>query len=331
MNGTLPPELAVLGPCTGRVEGNADTAVVVYRPAAGGLDIAQWATEHRPHLMDALATYGAVLVRGVVHEAALLNEVAGRIGGELLTYNERSTPRTQVSGNVYTSTEYPAAQTIVQHNESAYSDGYPLWLFFASTVAAETGGETPLADSRAVARRLPASLVGRFRAKGVLYTRAYREGMGLTWQESYQTEDRAKVEEYCRSHGIEWTWTEDGLRTRHRRPALITDPRTGEESWFNQAHLFHSSNLPKETREALEEMFDPEDMPRGAYYGDGTPIPDEELDLVRQAFEDSAFAFPWVEGDLLMVNNLLVSHGRRPYTGKRTTLVAMAGNGHGDA
>ncbi|MFE2289627.1 TauD/TfdA family dioxygenase [Streptomyces sp. NPDC059452] len=334
MTELLPERIAPLGGFTGRVDGTDRTKVVVYEAedGAAGTDIVRWATEHRPALLQALDHHGALLVRGVVDNAALLNEVAGRIGGELLDYTERSTPRKQVDGNVYTSTEYPANQTIVQHNESAYSRNYPRWLFFASAVAALTGGETPLADSRSVLDRLPADLVSRFRDKGVLYTRSYREGMGLTWQESYQTEDRAEVERYCDANGIAYTWTDDdGLRTRHHRPALITDPVGGRESWFNQAHLFHVSSLPPATRAALAEMFDEEDMPRNAYYGDGTPIPDEEMKLVNDAFEECLYAFPWKRGDLLVVKNILVSHGRSPYTGPRQTLVAMAGRGGDEA
>ncbi|MFG3497209.1 TauD/TfdA family dioxygenase [Streptomyces sp. NPDC047928] len=332
----LPERLRALGGFTGRLDGTDHTKVVVYEAADAAAtritDFAQWAEDHRDALMESLDTHGALLVRGVVDNAALLNEVAGRIGGELLTYTERSTPRSQVDGNVYTSTEYPANQTIVQHNESAYSRNYPRLLFFASVIAAETGGETPLADSRSVLDRLPADLVARFRDKGVLYTRCYREGMGLTWQESYQTEDRADVERYCDANGIEYTWTDDdGLRTRHRRPAVVTDPVSGRESWFNQAHLFHSSSLPPAARAALTEMFDEEDMPRGAYFGDGTPITDEEMKQINDAFEECVHAFPWVRGDFLVVKNILVSHGRRPYTGERQTLVAMAGLGGDDA
>jgi len=331
MNGPVPAPPAVLGDCRGRLDGTSLTALAVYEPDTDGLDAQRWAAEHRTRLMEILAVHGAVLVRRAAYDAATLNAVAGAVGGELLTYTERSTPRSKVSGNVYTSTEYPANQTIVQHNESAYSAGYPRWLFFASVVPAETGGETPLADSRSVVDELPTGLVARFREKGIVYTRAFREGMGLTWQESFQTEDRHQVETYCRTHGIEYTWTEDdGLRTRHHRPALVTDPVSGRESWFNQAHLFHTSNLPPATREALGEMFAEEDMPRSAYYGDGTPIADEDMDLVRAALDKCVHAFPWERGDLLMVNNLLVSHGRRPYTGQRQTLVAMAGKG-GDA
>ncbi|MEK8173013.1 TauD/TfdA family dioxygenase [Streptomyces sp. M19] len=71
-----------------------------------------------------------------------LDRVAASVGGGLLEYTERSTPRSRVSGRVYTSTEYPAAQPIVQHNENAYSHSFPHWLFFAALETATTGGET---------------------------------------------------------------------------------------------------------------------------------------------------------------------------------------------
>lgn len=319
-----PTYMATLGECAGHVEGTSHTGVVVYEPPPAGLDTTQWVTEHRSQLVDALEGFGAVLVRRAIDSAEALDEVAVCVGGELLDYTERSTPRTRVSGHVYTSTEYPAAQTIAQHNENAYALSYPRWLFFAALEAATTGGETPLADSRAVARHLPQALVDRFRDKGVSYSRTYREGMGLTWQEAYQTDDPREVETYCAEHDIDVKWTADGLRTQQHGPALVTDPRSGQESWFNQAHLFHSSNLPPDVRESLAEMYAEEDMPRAARYGDGTTIPDEDMDLIRAAYDACAFAFPWERGDLLLVNNLLVSHGRRPYTGSRRTLVAMA-------
>ncbi|CAM5231048.1 hypothetical protein SANTM175S_04757 [Streptomyces antimycoticus] len=32
----------------------------------------------------------------------------------------------------------------------------------------------------------------------------------------------------------------------------------------------------------------------------------------------------WHTGDLLLIDNMLVAHGRRPYTGTRRVLVAMS-------
>lgn len=168
--------------------------------------------------------------------------------------------------------------------------------------------------------------MSRFRDLGVLYTRCYMAGMGLTWQEAFQTEERAKVEEYCHANGMEFEWFgEDELRTRSRRPAVVTDPDSGQEVWFNQAHLFHLSNLPTNVAAALSAMYEERDYPRHSFYGDGTPLAEDDLALIRTAYDDTVYATPWETGDLLVVNNLRVSHGRQPYEGARKIMVAMAG------
>jgi len=54
-----------------------------------------------------------------VNGAAEFEQFIQAISGELIEYSYRSTPRSQVSGNIYTSTEYPADQSIPLHNEMA--------------------------------------------------------------------------------------------------------------------------------------------------------------------------------------------------------------------
>jgi alpha-ketoglutarate-dependent taurine dioxygenase len=42
--------------------------------------------------------------------------------------------------------------------------------------------------------------------------------------------------------------------------------------------------------------------------------------------EQKSVLFRWQEGDLLLLDNVLVSHGRMPFTGPRKILVAMSEN-----
>lgn len=54
---------------------------------------------------------------------------SGPVSGDLLEYRERSSPRTHVEHNIYTSTEYPAHHPIFLHNENSYAHTWPLNLF----------------------------------------------------------------------------------------------------------------------------------------------------------------------------------------------------------
>ncbi|UOZ04670.1 TauD/TfdA family dioxygenase [Amycolatopsis sp. WQ 127309] len=303
----------------GQLEGNEHTRIAVHQVP----DLA-WVEAHLPQLQAHLRDHGAILLRGLPVDLDLFNRVTETIGGALLTYTERSTPRSAVAGNIYTSTEYPPAESIPMHNENSYSAHWPARLFFLCDTPAATGGATPIADSRAMFRLLPQDLRDRF-SGGVAYTRAFREGLGLTWQEAFQTDDRAVVEEYCARNGQTLEWTDEGLRTRHVRPSFVDEPHTGETVWFNQANLFHVSSLGEEVSEALLELYPEADLPRNAYFADGSPIPITDLEKIREVYAEVSYAFPWQAGDVMVVNNMLAAHGREPFTGKRRILVAMTG------
>jgi alpha-ketoglutarate-dependent taurine dioxygenase len=198
-------------------------------------------------------------------------------------------------------------------------------LWFLCTKAAKQGGETPIADSRAVFNRIDPKIRERFMQKKVRYTRNYGLGLDLSWQNAFQTESKSEVEAYCRGAGIEFEWLDEAhLRTHQVCQAVASHPKTGEMVWFNQAHLFHLSNLKPEIRESLLTLFKEADLPRNAYYGDGTSIEPAVLDEIREIYRQEAVLFPWREGDMLMLDNMLIAHGRAPFVGPRKVVVGMA-------
>jgi alpha-ketoglutarate-dependent taurine dioxygenase len=305
--------------------GNSSLPLLI-RPTVEGLDPWNWAVANRDFLREKLLQHGGLLLRdfGLADTAGF--ERFMRIAcGELLEYRERSSPRNRVEGNIYTSTEYPANQSIFLHNENSYQKSFPLKIGFFCVVPPSHGGETPIADVRKVFHRVPAAIGDKFATKKVMYVRNFGSGFGLPWQTVFQTQDKAEVERYCAQAGLHVEWKEnDGLRTKQVRPAVARHPQSGEMVWFNHATFFHVSTLPSSIRESLLREFKEEDLPVNTYYGDGSSIEESTLDELRGIYADETVTFQWQRGDLLMLENMLVAHGRAPFEGERRIVVGMA-------
>src|ERR1044072_8443716 len=289
-------------------------------------DLVEWATWHREEVEMRLRESGGILFRGFrIEGPEKLEALIRSFSGRLLDYSYRSTPRTVVSGKISPSTESPAHQTIPLHNENAYAHDWPMKIWFFSLQCAVNGGETPLADSRRVYKRIPRNVRERFERLGVTYVRNYGSGFDLPWQEVFPTTSRTDVEVFCAATGIQFEWLlDDRLRTRQTCRAVASHPTTAEMVWFNQAHLFHVSRLQAEVREALLSVFSEEDLPRNVYYGDGSAIDPADLDCICEAYEQEKIVFPWSTGDVLLLDNMLAAHGRHPFTGARKVVVGMA-------
>lgn len=305
---------------------NDEMFPLVIGPNLENFNLASWAESNKPFIESELLKHGAILFRGFsVETVDQFTQFVRSISPDLLDYTERAAPRTEVSRKVYTSTEYPPDQYIPLHHEMSYSHNWPTKIWFMCARSPLKGGRTPIACDRKVFALIPASIKEEFIRKRVMYVRNYGEGVDLPWQEVFQTTDRSVVEEYCRKARTEFDWLgDDRLRTRQVRQAIAIHPRTGETVWFNHAHLFHSSNLSEPVRNSLLAEFKEDEIPRNAFYGDGSPIESPVLEEIRGIYQEAAVAFCWREGDILMLDNFLSSHGREPYQGSRQILVAMA-------
>ena len=305
--------------------------IVEHEPETpGGVDglLRLWSERHT-QIEGTLHRHGAILFRNFgIAALEAFQSLAGRMGDELTDYVDGNSPRTDKGKGVYTSTEYPPEYFISLHNELSYSTSWPARLLFCCVHAADSGGETPLVDSRELLEALPDHIVRDFESKKLRSVRTLTggEGFGPSWQKTFATTDAAEVERFARSTATDIEWLPDGgLRTSAERPATAVHAATGETVWFNQADQFHPSTHPEPVYKSMLTLYKGREhlLPQNVTYADGSPIPLEYFTIIRAVTRQLMQVFPWQRGDLLVVDNMLVAHGRMPFKGKRSVLVAM--------
>ncbi|GAB3350956.1 TauD/TfdA family dioxygenase [Lysobacter tyrosinilyticus] len=296
----------------------------MFQPTSSDRDLASFVERNAKLLEDRLLTHGALLFRGFdVTRVEDFERFNTTISPRSLEYTYRSTPRTAVGKGVFTATEYPPDQEIALHCENAYQRAWPLKIAFCCLIAPETGGETHIADMRRVTAAVGADVLERFERLGVRYTRHYRPYIDIPWEVVFQTSDRGEVAAFCERNGIEHEWLDENtLRTSQINHGIATHPVTGERVFFNQAHLFHVSNLHAEVAKSLRNMYG-DRVPRNSFYGDGSEIAAEDLEAVRQAFKSSEIRFSWQVGDVMLLDNMQMAHGRKPFTGSRKVVASL--------
>lgn len=295
-------------------------------PASPGLDGLLALLSGRDKIDRLLLERKALVFRGFEITPAELDAVLDRLLPSRLAYVHGNSPRTKLADNVYTSTEYPAEYTISMHNELSYAHTWPARLLFYCERAAATGGATPLVDGAAWLAAIDPAIREAFRP-GVRYVQNLHGGVGFgkSWQETFETVDRADVEEFLAGSGASWAWPSDGgLRISQLRPATIRHPVLGHEVWFNQADQWHVAALDAETASALLDALEEDELPQSVTLADGSPIPSEYVTEIRDVGLALAVDVPWRAGDLMVIDNVSVAHGRRPFTGSRRVLVAMS-------
>ncbi|MDH6626479.1 alpha-ketoglutarate-dependent taurine dioxygenase [Streptomyces sp. LBL] len=304
---------------------------IVANTAARGTGTEQLAESLRQFtdgasLTEVLAREKGLVLRGFGITPDTLGPTLDLLLPNRLAYVHGNSPRTKVGGNVYTSTEYPQEFTISMHNEMSYAHSWPARLAFYCETTPGSGGATPVVDAALWLRALDDEVREAFR-DGVRYVQNLHDGYGLgkSWQDTFETEDRGRVEAFLAGTGAEWRWKADGgLWVAQHRPATTRHPVTGAEVWFNQADQWHPAGLGDDTAAQLAAILPPEELPQWVTFADGSPIPAAYVEQIRDRGLDHAVDVGWRAGDLLLIDNVLLAHGRRPFTGARRVLVAMS-------
>ena len=298
--------------------------IPVIQPEVKSVDLTDWVKSNREFIERKILHHGFLLFRGFnLNSPAAFEEFSLEICPDLFKDNGEHTPLT-ANGNVQIPIFYPPDKKLLWHNENSFNSNWPMKIMFHCEQTAQQGGETVLVDSRKVFQLIDSRIKSQFIEKQVMYVRNFSRELGLDWQTVFRTTNKAVAEAKCRKTGVDFEWKDgDNLKTISRRPAVAKHPKTGEMVWFNQAQHWHVSCLDKITRESLFSIFSEADLPRSCYYANGSPIEDVTMQEICRVYQNLEMNLSWQKGDVLVLDNMLIAHGRQPYVGERKILATM--------
>lgn len=297
----------------------------------------EWYWDHEEQIDSLLNEAGALVFRGFAVRNteefdALISNYEGLEGG----YSGGTSPRGQLGKQVFEATTTPASVQIALHQEMAYLPTYPGRIVFFCRMPTINGGETILGDMRRLTAELDPDFVSKVDELGVLYTRNQRDqnvssgdplfdGIHKSWQESYFTDDPDEAWKAAEAAGLTPEWLDDGsMKVTYLGPGLIEHPRTGERLWFNQLQTLNLGPHNTANYERYELQYgETGRFPFAATFGDGTRLTAEQAYGLAEAMERCVVTFPWSSGDVLLIDNFRVAHGRNTFSGLRDVQVAL--------
>jgi hypothetical protein len=215
--------------------------------------------------------------------------------------------------------------SMAPHNEMAYLPDFPKKIFFFCETAAEHGGEVPINDIRKSIGHIPDSVLNHFATTGILYCRylpKVSSAIEIGWQETFGLSSADTIEAAMKAKGYDFDWHDDeGLSYSYVHSAFIDDPAGGPRLWFNQATELHASYwrshplFPSDRNDTR--------YPATTAYGDGEPIDPSLISTLRAALWKTATAVAMKPGDVLVLDNTYVQHGRFAYSGTRSHFVSL--------
>jgi len=311
---SLGPDLEVMFPVT-------------FDTPSEPVSIEEWVRQNRVAINKDLKETGVVLIRGLaMRDPGDFNIFVAAFGLPVFSYQESlsNAVRINYSERVFTANEAPPEVEIYLHHEMAQTPVSPSVLFFCCISAAEQGGATPVCRSDQLFKAFRLShpnWTEQLVAKGLRYVTRMpavsdeSSGQGRSWYSTLDVSDKHEAEKKLASMGYAYTWqSNDDLETLS--PALpgIVDLTNGAQSFYHQ--LIAAYRGWPGVRE---------NPTSGVMFGDKTEIPVRLLESLSAMAEDYTTDLRWVDGEIAIVDNRMIMHGRRPYSGnrKRQVLVSM--------
>ena len=223
---------------------------------------------------------------------------------------------------VFTANEAPPNVEIFLHHEMAQTLTFPGALFFFCEKAAESGGATPICRSDLTLKTLETqnpAFVAKLRSVGVKYRNSmpseanHESGQGRSWKDTLTVNSAHEAEEKLVALGYQFNWLEDGgLSVQTPALAAVDHFGRGKDVFFNQI-----------VAAAAGWTVAADDKEPRLCFCDDSPIEHADLAGTIKAAYQHTVDLKWQTGDVALLDNLKVMHGRRPFEGSRSVLASL--------
>jgi len=288
-------------------------------------DITQWISSEREKILNELSLNGAILFRGFpVAQASDFDQFIQAFKLKNFTYADSLSNAVRVNRTerVFTANEAPPSVSIFLHHEMAQTPVYPSRLFFFCEQAPQIDGETPLCRSDMLLLKLKQRVpefVTACEQLGVRYSNVMpaeddpESGQGRSWRSTLGTSEKPLAEQKLNTLGYEWEWrADDSLRATTPILPAVRTLIDGRKVFFNQLIA------------AFRGWEDKRNSPRKSIrFGDNSEIPVNGMHHAIELADQLTFKLAWQTGDVALLDNFLVMHGRCPFQGERRVLASL--------
>ena len=288
-------------------------------------NVLNWVKTKKEEIISGLNIHGAVLMRGFPVESDIhFDAFIEAFEMDNLDYRDTLSNAIRINRTprVFTANESPPNVSIHLHHELAQTTTYPSHLFFYCENPPNSGGETPICRSDILFEKLE-NKVPLFLKKcatlGVRYTniipskKDQDSGQGRSWQDTLSVSDKVSAEKLLKSLNYNWEWLKDGSIKviTCSLPAIHSLPN-GCKVFFNQ--LIAAFEGWNDNRNIGEESI---------CFGDGSNISKKDMTEVCKLADKISFDLSWEKNDLVIINNMMMMHGRKPFLGRRSVLASL--------
>ncbi|MEH2334028.1 TauD/TfdA family dioxygenase [Nostoc sp.] len=236
---------------------------------------------------------GILLFRGFDVDTGIFKEFTNLLSIDFINYAGGAFSRRVINGDETLLSVNDFKSEIKLHGEMYYQQNIPLMLWFFCANPPLEDGETTVCDGRHFFNEISSSTKELFRKNKLKFTvRISKED----WQKKYQTNNLNTLEEMCQKNNTHLTVNDDQSILLEYIFSAIIPSRCGKYQ------VFINSLLP--TKQL---------SPKILKFEDDSEIPEEVVSELNEIAEKITTEISWQKGDILMIDNTRILHGRRAF------------------